>query len=97
MVEDELGLLKELLREDWSEFTYGTNDGFVTVEVLDGDHRRWSSYQTVITRGPSGQHYRWGYEQGHTEYQENYRDDNEVTRVKPVTKQVTITEWEPDE
>lgn len=95
---DEITILRDGLREYWSEYTYGeTDDGFVFVDELEGDHRRWSSYNQVITRGPSGQHYMWGYEHGHTEYQEHCRNDDRVTKVKPVTKQVTITEWVKDD
>jgi hypothetical protein len=95
---DEIDILRDGLSEYWSEYTYGTTeDGFVFVDELEGDHRRWSSYNQVITRGPSGQHYMWGYEHGHTEYQENSRDDDKVIKVKPVVRLVPITDWVSDE
>ncbi|MGW1739988.1 hypothetical protein ACWCPQ_14380 [Nocardia sp. NPDC001965] len=94
----EIEQLKQLLKEDWREVTWGANAGFVTVAEVDGDEGRWYRHVEVITRGPSGQHYRWEYEQGLTEYQDStgpgeYGDPN-VTPVRKVTRMVEETVWE---
>ena len=68
-------------------------EGFETVEVIEGDDRRWSRYMNVITRGPSGQHYRWGYDHGLTEMQEDCRYDDRIEAVQAIETTVVVRSW----
>lgn len=91
------GLLSRPSRwgESWSELmSVGDSlEGFETVEVVEGDDRRWSRYMSVITRGPSGQHYRWGYDHGLTEVQEDCRYDDRVEAVQAIETTVVVRSW----
>ncbi|PBC38563.1 hypothetical protein CJ179_38885 [Rhodococcus sp. ACS1] len=78
---------KELCREDYDW------DGFETIDRHEGDTLRWEQVITLITRGPSGQLYRWTYHEGLTERQEDAYYDDIPVPVKPVEKVVTITEY----
>ena len=101
----ELATLRDLLkshthplaswREFWTELMEvgNTLEGFETVEVIEGDDRRWSRYMSVITRGPSGQHYRWGYDHGLTEVQEDERYDDRVEAVQAIETTVVVRSW----
>ncbi|MBM4707957.1 hypothetical protein GS982_01175 [Rhodococcus hoagii] len=85
--------LQALLEDDYFELCEVDYewDGFVTVAREEGDNRRWSRYNTIVTRGPSGQYYRWGYDEGLTEYQENTIYPNEIELVDRVENVVTET------
>jgi hypothetical protein len=92
----ELDRLKELLEESWSELEY-FEDGFKNVDRIEGEPRRWTRTIQVITRGPSGQHYRWEYEEGLTENQEDLGPGEyyplKIELVYPFTKTIEVTEW----
>lgn len=93
----ELDVFKELLKEEWSEFRWADGsdnyDGFETLEEIEAGDSRWGTYMDVITKGPSGQLYKWSYFSGATEMQENERMDEDVVPVVAVEKQITITEY----
>jgi hypothetical protein len=78
-------------------FFHEGDDDFEIIDEESNGSGRWSEYMTTYLKGPSGQHYAIDWNSGLTEYQENSYDDPRVRKVKPVTKQVTITEWVTDE
>lgn len=97
----EIEQLKALLTGDeWHELTYGETDGFVYVTSEDGEDRRWLRTVTVITRGPSGQHYSWEYEHGLTENQEDQAPGEyyalKVVPVRLVEETVIVRKWVSD-
>lgn len=91
--------LIELLKEDWGALTYGEVDGFHFVDLIEGEDRRWSRTVEVITETPSGEFYRWEYEHGLTEYQEDIGPceygDPVLTRVlrRETTETITVVDW----
>ena len=89
--------LKKELDEYWdSLISVGDGDQFVTVDVVEDRESRWGTYMSVISRGPSGQLYRWNFFSGATEMQENVREDETVVPVRAVEKQITITTYVDD-
>lgn len=84
---DEIDALKTLLKEDWRALTLEGDDcdGFETVDTIEGDNGRWHRDIEVITRGPSGQLYKWEYLHGLTENQESELLDWNKDWVQPVT------------
>jgi hypothetical protein len=93
---DEMVELKKALAD--AEYMYHEGDDeFELIDTVGGDTGRWYEYMTSYFKGPSGQHYAADWNSGLTEYQENTYDSPNVRKVKPVTKQVTITEWVRDE
>lgn len=94
----EIERLKELLTTgDWLEMTFeGEVNGFVFVEENSLGSGRWREHWEVITRGPSGAHYRWEYETGLTEECDgtspsDYGLDIEI--VVPFKEMVEVTRW----
>lgn len=90
---DEELQLEELLRGDFTALAHPgwSVDGFATVEAEMWDVARWGDTMRVITRGPSGQHYRWFYYKDRTEHGENECEGIAVP-VNPVEK--TVTDWQ---
>lgn len=69
-------------------------DGWRTVDVIEGDDRRWSRNVQVITESlATGDFYRWSYEHGLTEYQDHELSDKLPEQVLPVDEVVTIRHW----
>lgn len=92
--EQEREELHAALKEDWRDAIDDIwLDGWEHVTTLEGDNRRWSRYDTVILKAPSGRYWSWGYEHGLTEYQEHHYDGDAPVRVEPVEKTVTVTKW----
>ncbi|MEV6219763.1 hypothetical protein [Nocardia sp. NPDC051833] len=100
----EIDQLKALITDDeWHDLTYKDDegvDGFVFMEAKDGEDRRWLRTVTVITRGPSGQHYAWDYEHGLTENQENQKPGEyyplRLVPVRSVEETVIVRRWVSD-
>ncbi|MFD4444898.1 hypothetical protein ACFWPK_34500 [Nocardia sp. NPDC058519] len=100
----EIDQLKALITgDDWHELTYMDDegvDGFVFVEDEDGADRRWLRTVTVITKGPSGQHYAWDYEHGLTENQEDQQPGEyyslRLVPVRQVEENVIVRKWVSD-
>ena len=89
--------LKKELDEYWDSLvSVGDGDQFVTVDVVKDRESRWGTDMNVISRGPSGQLYRWIFFSGATEMQENMREDETVVPVRAVEKQITITTYVDD-
>lgn len=99
---NEIDQLAEILTEDYyclAEKGDSVDEGFETVDVIEGDEGRWMRHMQVITQGPSGQHYRWAWERGLTEYQE-CEGPAEYGKpvITPVRKvAVEAFEWVPDD
>lgn len=74
--------------EGWLDWISDAYDGWVNVETVEGDDRRWSRWNTVILQSPSGRHWAFGYEHGLTEYQEHYYDGQPPWRVEPYERVV---------
>jgi len=91
----EIETLQELLKEEWEDLVYKDSEvnGFVTVDEREQGSGRWTTYVQTITRGPSGKHYSWMWERGLTEYQEDYRNVEDVEEVSPVEKTVITIKW----
>jgi hypothetical protein len=88
--------LLDILKEDFLGLSsVGDKDGnFETVDVIEGDDRRWARYQTIITRHvPTDTYLQWGYDEGLTEYQENEFFEELPVQVWPHKKVVEIIEW----
>jgi hypothetical protein len=91
--------LREVLKDEWYQMRYdggSSKDGdFETVEVIEGESRRWSSTDAVITwHLPTDTYYRWYFESGSTEMQEDdYFDDGNPELVEKQSKTITVTEW----
>lgn len=93
----EIEALKKEVDEYWdSLMSVGDGDEFVTVDVIEERESRWGTYMNVISRGPSGQLYRWNFFRGATEMQENLREDKTVVPVRAVEEQITITKYVDD-
>lgn len=96
---DEFEKLKFAVSDPEDPYNYFFHEGDGEFKVIDQESNgsgRWDEYMTTYLKGPSGQHYAIDWRSGLTEYQENSYDDPRPRKVKPVTKQVTITEWVPD-
>jgi hypothetical protein len=97
----ELETLKALLDKDWNALTdVGvTVDGFQTVDCIGGGQTRWHEIMEMITRGPSGQNYRWTYGRGLTECQEEplEPDTRQITPVVPALANIEVLIWTPGE
>lgn len=83
----EIDALKTLLSEDWRAlYLKGDKcDDFETVDTIEGFSGRWHMDVDVITRGPSGQLYKWSILKGLTERQESELLDWDKDWVQPVT------------
>jgi hypothetical protein len=92
---EEIEKLKALLKEDWTEIEH--TGEFKNVDRIDGEDRRWTRTVEVITRGPSGQHYRWEYEHGLTEIQEDMGPGEyyelKIVPVRRVVELVETVKW----
>ena len=97
--------LVSILEDDFYALTYdkdsvNTDVGlFETVAVIEGDDRRWSRRNAVITKTPDDRYFRWEWEQGLTENQDSSGPaelDSEVklTEVKPKEIIVKSLVWE---
>jgi hypothetical protein len=67
--------------------------GFVVVETIEEEPRRWSRAVSVITRGPSGAHYRWSFDQGLTELQDDSILDLDPDVVEQHEETVVVRSW----
>lgn len=67
--------------------------GFVVVETIEDEPRRWSRAVSVITRGPSGTHYRWSFDQGLTEMQDDSILDLDPEIVEQHEETVVVKTW----
>jgi hypothetical protein len=67
--------------------------GFVVVETIEGDDRRWSRAVEVIVCAPSGTHYRWSYDSGLTEYQDDDLLDGDPVVVEQHEEEVVVRTW----
>lgn len=87
--------LKGLLEEDAVSWSYRCSDesGWKTIDRIELDSGRWTKHVQVITQGPSGKLYRWDYEEGLTEYQDDLYEDFSIEEVVPVEKIVKIIEY----
>ncbi|TDP29885.1 hypothetical protein [Nocardia ignorata] len=101
----EIDQLAELLRGTyWHELTdvepYDI-DGFTTVARINGENRDWTRTVAIVTRGPSGQHYRWEFEEGlaedHPDFGPAEYGDPDITLVHQVTETITVTRWVAEE
>lgn len=98
----EVAAFAAILTEDYIELAdVGDQvDGFETVERTAGEPRRWFRAITLITRAPSGQHYRWRYDEGLTENQDNEgpaeNGEPTITPVRAVEETVVVTKWVRD-
>jgi hypothetical protein len=70
-------------------------DGYETISREEGENRRWARQVTLITKSPTGKLYRWSYDEGLTENQDNEFDDRGIIEVKAVTKTVVVTKYVP--
>lgn len=68
-------------------------DGFATVDREEHESRRWSRAVTLITQGPSGAYYRWGYDEGLTEMQDDERYSDDVVEVTRHEELVPVVNW----
>lgn len=95
----EVDVLKKILTDDWTVLASKgyVAEGFITVDRHEGDDGRWTRNIEVITRAPSGQHYRWEYERGLTERDESTGPaeygDPEIVAVQAQEKTVVVVEW----
>ncbi|WP_330253069.1 hypothetical protein OG874_00190 [Nocardia sp. NBC_00565] len=95
----ELDQLKALLADsEWHDLTYEEDvDGFDFVERVNGENRSWTRSVAIITRGPSGQHYRWRFEEGlnedHPDFGPASSGDPKVTPVHSVEETVVVRKW----
>jgi hypothetical protein len=99
----ETDALAALLRTDWMELRDVEDfdiDGFRTVARIDGENRSWTRTVAVVTRGPSGQHYRWHFEEGlsedHPDFGPAERGEPTITPVHPVEETIVVTKWVRD-
>jgi hypothetical protein len=103
---NEIDDLTAILAEDYDALIEvgDTCEGFETVAEIRGETERWYTIWHQITRGPSGQHYRWEHQVGSTESQESYGPAElgggqhavELTLVRPVEEIITVTKWVKD-
>ena len=70
-------------------------DGFTVVETIEGDDRRWARFIEVIVEAPSGKFYKFGYDHGLTEMQEDEAYDETVVEVEKKENTVVVVTWEP--
>lgn len=99
--------LAEILTEDYDALINvgDTCEGFETVADVRGETKRWYTIWYPVTRGPSGQHYRWEHQLAATESQESYgpaqlragEQPVGLTLVRSVERTVIVTDWEPME
>lgn len=76
------------------EITLDGIDGkFVVADRIEGDSGRWTQVISVVILSPSAHLYRFEYEEGLTEYQEDDYDGNlvEVTAEKRLVEVVEYT------
>lgn len=92
--------LDQILEADWDRLSREGRAayGFKTIEVTGNGARRWMEDHTVITRGPSGQHYSWNFDQGLTEMQEDdyYMDGAKPVYPHKVVQVTTVWKDEPE-
>lgn len=92
--------LDQILETEWADLIYEGSEieGFKTIEVTGNGARRWMEDHTVITRGPSGQHYSWNFDQGLTEMQEDdyYMDGAKPVYQHRVVQVITVWKDEPE-
>ena len=70
----------------------GIDGEFKVVDRTEGDHGRWTQVISVVIQTPSGRLYRYEYEEGLTEYQEDDYDGN-LVEVLPHVQTITVTEY----
>lgn len=101
IVQEEQALLAQILEEDFHCLTAvgdGVVEGFETVASESADKTRWHEIRYIISRGPSGQHYRWNWARGLTELQEHEGPSrDEIRLVKPLIEMVQTTTYVPME
>jgi hypothetical protein len=85
----------KLTKEEVQEIVFSDHKDFDTVEEIDGEDRRWSRTNEVITlHKPTGKLYRVYWEQGLTEMQEHEYEAQDAVEVRRVTKTVQVTTFE---
>lgn len=109
MTDVQLDTFKEILEEDsyaLSEEGYEC-EGYTVLKVIEGEDRRWSRYVNVYVQFPDGRIFKWFYDQGLTEYQENdypwesKKPDgtwyDEPVEVEMYTETITVTKFREKE
>lgn len=84
--------------QGWSELTETDweLDGYLTIADWEGDEGRWSRTEFVVTKSPTGKLYKWQWERGLTENQDDaFSEFSPIVEVKPITKTIVVTEYEP--
>jgi len=102
--------LKEILIEDYFALAaegdelaseIDPSQSFVTVKVTSQGKRRWTEGFEVITKLPDGRFFRWEYEEGNTENQDNTGPaeygDPELTEVFEHKKVTVVYEYTTEE
>jgi len=102
--------LKEILTEDYFALKYEGDEleseidpekSFVTVKLTSQGKRRWTEGFEVITKLPDGRFFRWEFEEGNTEDQENIGPSEygepELTEVFEHKKVTVVYEYTTEE
>jgi hypothetical protein len=100
-IEAERAALATILKEEpWMSSTPEEVSGFKFYEVdVTGDGaRRWTeTMHTIIKSKVSGRHWRYEWERGLTEVQENewpdFSDPTSIVEVEPYTETITVTKY----
>jgi hypothetical protein len=97
--------LRSILKEDYYALSYSgdivpsevTEGNYETVNVEEGDARRWVQNIEVITKTPDNRLFSWNYDKGLTEMQEGYSPDElngvELTEVEALTETIVVTRY----
>jgi hypothetical protein len=94
--------LLDLLQKEYSVYNSGWRElswkgaeleGWETVDIKSLGSGRWSEYFDVITRSPAGNYYKWSYESGLTEYQEDYFAGEPPVRVFEDEETIVVKVW----
>ena len=104
MSDTQLETFKKILMEDWYALAYEGDkcDGYTVLKVIEGEDRRWSKLVEVYVQFPDERIFKWSFDSGLTEYQENeypwdYSDsgkwDPEPEEMEKYTETVTVTKF----
>lgn len=71
---------------------FGEHEDYKIITEIEGEARRWSQTNEVIVQNVNtNKMYSVQYEQGLTEMQDNYYEEQEASEVEPVTETIQRT------
>lgn len=85
----------KLTSDEVRSITWDDHEDFDVIDEIEGEARRWSSTDYVITKHiATGKLYKVEWERGLTEMQENEYFAQDAPEVEEVTKTVKVTSYE---